>query len=195
MFRCVWGYLCGVREEKDPEDRVVDDPTDIVPVPAGDRSDRLLGVDLFRREVQCRAAGNAEADNTRDRIKCYHDITQPPRNGILRFARGCEFGRGEDRDRTERESGDCCDCTNVGDLGEMDVGNNIIEGRKGDNDQVQRGERVQGGSDCVPGFEGRDRPPERGRLDDEDSDEVEEENELDETDLGSRNEMKSRVYG
>ena len=135
--------------------------------------------------MQGRSAGSVEADNTRDRIKCYYDITQPPRNGIFRFARGCEFGRGKDRDRTERESGDCCNCTDVGDLSEVDVGNNIIEGRKGDNDQVQRSKRVQGGSDCVLGFEGRDRPSERGRLDDEDSDEVEEENELDKTDLGS----------
>lgn len=89
-----------------------------------------------------RTAGNIEADNTGNRVKRYDGITQAPRNGVLRLDRGNDFGRREDHDRTEKESGDCRDDTNMYNLGKMDVRDVIVERRDGDDDQVQCGERV-----------------------------------------------------
>lgn len=86
--------------------------------------------------MQGGTAGNVDADNTGDRVKRSNGIPQAPRNGILRFCRGSDFGRGEDHDRTENESGDCRDGANMHDLGKVDVRNVIVESRDSDNDQV-----------------------------------------------------------
>jgi len=71
-------YLGGIREEEDSKDRVVNDSTDIVPVPVGDGSDSFFRVDLFRRKVQGRATGSVETDSAGDRIQTYNGVTQAP---------------------------------------------------------------------------------------------------------------------
>lgn len=67
-----------MREEKDSDDGGVNNSTDIVSVLAGDRSNCLLGIDLFGRVVQGRATGNAETDSTGNRVKCYNSAIQTP---------------------------------------------------------------------------------------------------------------------
>ena len=76
MFHYGLGYLCGVREEHYPEDRVIDDPADIILASVSGRSDGLFRVNLFGRKVQGRAAGNIDTDSACDRIKSYNRVMQ-----------------------------------------------------------------------------------------------------------------------
>jgi hypothetical protein len=148
-------YLCGVREEQDPEDRVIDNPADVILASVSNRSDGLFRVDLFGRKVNGRTARNIDADKACDRIKAYNGVMQGARNRIVRLARGSEFGRGENRDRAEREKGDRREGTNVDDLSKVYVRNVIAEGGNRDGNQVQCGERVQGRNGGVLCFERR----------------------------------------
>ena len=132
----VWGYLCCVREEENPDDRGANDSTDIVLVPAGNRSNCLFGIDLFGGEVHGRATGNVETDSTCNRIKSYESVEQAARNGVRHFARDNEIGRREDRDRTEHECGKCRNDTYMNNFGKVNFGNIVADCRKGDNDQV-----------------------------------------------------------
>lgn len=136
MFRHVSGHLCGIREEKDSEDRVINDSTDIVPVSGSDRGNGLFRIDLFGRKVQGRTARNVETDDTGDRVKSYDDIMQAPCDSVSHLTRDGDFGRGENRDRAENESRDRRDGGNVDDLSKVHVRNVIVESRRGDDDQV-----------------------------------------------------------
>lgn len=102
------------------------------------------------------------------------------------MARDGDFGRGQNRDRGERESGDRRDDSDVNDLGKVHVGNVMVESGSCDEYEVECGESVQCGNDSVFGLEGRHGPSERDSLENKNGSKVEKEKKLDEADLCSR---------